>query len=154
MEKLLKSVDTFKTHLKTQFIYYYQAEMLTNIINYEPKTDWENNRKVDMNIRDLQKHYPSGCRCCGIFYATTDFSKLMHGHFKTAKHVRLCLAPANEKFLTDFKDVSDINRDYEEKCKEVRYLKQAVYSMREEIKELKNNLAFYMSEKSINLIDI
>jgi regulator of replication initiation timing len=128
--------------------------MLTNIINYEPKTDWQNNCKVDMNIRDLQKHYPSGCRCCGKFYANKDFSRLIAKHFITAKHDKTCLAPANEKFLTDFKDVSDINRDFEEKCKEVRYLKEAVYSLRDENQTLKNKLAFYMAEKSINLIDI
>tara|TARA_B100000287_G_C20651060_1_gene786937 strand:+ start:1184 stop:1570 length:387 start_codon:yes stop_codon:yes gene_type:complete len=128
--------------------------MLTNIIKYEPKTDWENNRKIDMNIRDLQEKYPSGCNCCGKFYAKSDFSKLISSHFKTKKHHTKCLQIANEKFIEDFREISDINKDFEEKCKENRYLKQLVYELREENKQLKTELSIFLTPKCINLIDI
>lgn len=43
--------------------------MLTNVYpNYEPKTDWDNQIKKDLNIRDLQSMYPNGCICCGNIY--------------------------------------------------------------------------------------
>ena len=51
--------------------------MITNVYpKYEPKTDWENQTKVNMNIRDLQGKYPNGCQCCGnisttIYYRNT-----------------------------------------------------------------------------------
>ena len=128
--------------------------MLTNIINYEPKTDWENNCKVNMNIRDLQEKYPNGCNCCGKFYGRSDFSRMVASHFKTKKHYEKCLRIADEKFKTDFKEVSDINRDFEEKCKENRYLKQMVYEQREEIKDLKNQVYKLLTPVSKNLIDI
>lgn len=128
--------------------------MLTNIINYEPKTDWENNCKVDMNIRDLQEKYPNGCNCCGKFYARPDFYRLVSNHFKTKKHFVKCLQIADEKFKTDFKNVSDIHKDFEEKCKENRYLKQIVYELREEVKELKYECSKMCTPVSKNLIDI
>jgi hypothetical protein len=128
--------------------------MLTNIINYEPKTDWENNCKVNMNIRDLQEKYPNGCNCCGKFYGRSDFSRMVASHFRTKKHYEKCLRIADEKFKTDFKEVSDINRDFEEKCKENRYLKQMVYEQREEIKDLKNQVYKLLTPVSKNLIDI
>tara|TARA_Y100000741_G_scaffold361234_1_gene344834 strand:+ start:1163 stop:1549 length:387 start_codon:yes stop_codon:yes gene_type:complete len=128
--------------------------MLTNIINYEPKTDWENNCKVNMNIRDLQEKYPNGCNCCGKFYGRPDFSRMVASHFKTKKHYEKCLQVADEKFKTDFKQVSDINRDFEEKCKENRYLKQMIYELREENKDLKNQMYKLFTPISKNLIDI
>jgi hypothetical protein len=128
--------------------------MLTNIINYEPKTDWENNRKVDMNIRDLQEKYPNGCNCCGKFYSRSDFSRMVASHFKTKKHYEKCLQIANEKFKTDFREVSDINRDFEQKCKENRYLKQMVYELKEENIQLKNEISKFYVPKCANLIDI
>jgi len=128
--------------------------MLTNIIKYEPKTDWENNRKVDMNIRDLQEKYPNGCNCCGKFYSRSDFSRMVASHFKTQKHKNKCLYISNEKFISDFRDVTDINRDFEEKCKENRYLKQALYEQRQRIKELENELAKFYVPRCTNLIDI
>lgn len=128
--------------------------MLTNIIKYEPKTDWENNRKVDMNIRDLQEKYPNGCNCCGKFYAKCDFYRLVSSHFKTKKHLTKCVQIADEKFQTDFKDVSDIYKDFEEKCKENRYQKQMIYELREENKDLKDSLGKFQTPNSENLIDI
>jgi len=54
--------------------------------NYEPKTDWEHQTKVNMNIRDLQGKYPNGCQCCGNIYTKDKFSILVNSHFKTKKH--------------------------------------------------------------------
>lgn len=128
--------------------------MLTNIIQYEPKTDWENHRKIDMNIRDLQEKYPNGCNCCGNFYSKCDFYRLVSSHFKTKKHLKKCVQIADEKFKTDFKEVSDINRDFEEKCKENRYLKQMNYELREENKQLRNEISKSVIPICKNLIDI
>lgn len=128
--------------------------MLTNVVKYEPKTDWEKHCKVDMNIRDLQEKYPSGCYCCNKFYSRTEFSKLVSSHFKTKKHISKCLQIADEKFISDFKQVSDINRDFEEKCKEIRYLKQMLYESREENIALKKELSSYCVPIYKNLIDI
>jgi len=127
--------------------------MLTNIIKYEPKTDWENHCKVDMNIRDLQQKYPNGCNCCGKFYNKSDFYRLVSSHFKTKKHQTNCLHPADEKFKTDFKSVSDIHQDFEEKCKENRYLKQMIYELRDENKKLKDEVSLFQCKRSENLID-
>ena len=128
--------------------------MLTNIIQYDPKTDWENNCKIDMNIRDLQEKYPNGCNCCGKFYGRPDFSRLVSSHFKTKKHYEKCLRIADEKFKTDFKEVSDINRDFEEKCKENRYLKQLIYELRQENKDLKTEISRFYAPNYTNLIDV
>ena len=128
--------------------------MLTNIINYEPKTDWENNRKIDMNIRDLQEKYPNGCNCCGKFYSKNEFSRLVSSHFKTKKHKTKCLDISNEKFISDFRSVTDINRDFEEKCKEIRYCKTIIFDLRRENKELKDELSKYYTPRYTNLIDI
>ena len=128
--------------------------MLSNIINYEPKTDWDNHCKIDMNIRDLQEKYPNGCQCCGKFYIRSDFSRLVSSHFKTKKHFTRCLEIANEKFKTDFKDVADIHKDFEEKCKENRYLKQMIYELREELSQCKLELYKFHCKPSKNLIDL
>ena len=128
--------------------------MLTNIINYEPKTDWQKHRKVDMNIRDLQEKYPNGCNCFGKFYAKSDFYRLVSSHFKTKKHQTKCVDIFNEKFLSDFKEVSDINSDFEEKCKENRYLKTLIYELRQENKELKTEISKYHAPNYKNLIDV
>ena len=83
--------------------------MLTNINIYAPKTDWEKNCKVDLNIRDLQEKYAAGCMCCGNFYARKDYSKLINSHFKTKKHKTKCLEVANENFIKDFRNFITMN---------------------------------------------
>ena len=61
--------------------------MITNVYpKYEPKTNWEYQTKVNMNIRDLQGKYPNGCQCCGNIYTRDKFSILVNSHFKTKKH--------------------------------------------------------------------
>mgnify|MGYP003660919736 CR=1 FL=1 len=51
---------------------------LTNTIpDYEPKTDWKDFKKIDMNIRDLQQNYVHGCKCCGNIYNPGRYSVLM-----------------------------------------------------------------------------
>lgn len=128
--------------------------MLTNIINYEPKTDWGNHCKIDMNIRDLQEKYMYGCNCCGKFYHKNEFSKLVNTHFKTKKHKNKCLDISNEKFISDFRDVTDINKDFEQKCKDLRHCKARIFDQMETIKELKDELSIYHTPICTNLIDI
>ena len=105
----------------------------------------------DMNIRDLQFKYPNGCKCCGIIYRKDKFSTLVNSHFRTNKHKKLCINPANYKFKLDFKEVNDINIAYEEKCKENRVLKKLNYEYKHELDKLKET---FNSPKCINLIDI
>ena len=80
--------------------------------------------------------------------------KTVSSHFKTKKHQTKCVDIHNEKFISDFKDVSDINRDFEDKCKENRYLKTLIYELRQENKELKTELSKYYTPNSVNLIDV
>ena len=126
--------------------------MLTNSYpDYESKTDWTNQCKIDMNIRDLQAKYPTGCKCCGIIYNKEKFSTLVNSHFKTNKHKKLCIQPQNNRFQTDFKDVNDINVAYEEKCKENKILKKLNYEYKQDLDKL-NNILY--SPATFNLIDI
>lgn len=116
--------------------------MLSTICpNYEPVTNWVNHEKVDMNIRELQTKYPNGCKCCGNIYMRSDFSRMISSHFVTKKHKKNVLIPANEEFHTDFSDINDINKAYEEKCRENRNLKQLNYEYLQDNKDLmkKNN---------------
>ena len=69
-----------------------------------------------------------GCKCCGNIYTPSRYYALIH-HFKTKKHHRLTLEPAN-----------DISNAYEEKCKENRKLKQLNYNYKEEITMLRKEL--------------
>jgi len=113
---------------------------LTNSIpDYEPKTDWKDFKKIDMNIRDLQQNYIHGCKCCGNIYNPGRYSVLIQ-HFKTNKHKKTTLDPANEMFSRDMNVANDINTAYEEKCKENRKLKQLNYNYKEEILMLRNEL--------------
>ncbi len=129
--------------------------MITNVYpSYEPKTDWENQKKIDMNIRDLQGKFPNGCRCCGNIYTRDKFSILVSSHFKTKKHNKLCLEPSNRSFETDFREVNDINVAYEESCKENRQLKRLNYELFEKIKNLEKQLNIYTGSGSINIIDL
>ena len=129
--------------------------MITNVYpSYEPKTDWENQKKVDMNIRDLQGKFPNGCQCCGNIYTRNKFSILVSSHFKTKKHKKLCLEPSNVSFETNFREVNDINVAYEESCKENRQLKRLNYELFEKIKNLEKQLNIYTGSGSVNLIDL
>lgn len=129
--------------------------MLTNVYpNYEPKTDWDNQIKKDLNIRDLQSMYPNGCICCGNIYPKEKFSVLVSSHFRTKKHMRLCLEPANEQFKSDFRSANDMNVAYEEACRENRKLKKINYELFEKIKHLEKQLTTYRNPETINLIDL
>lgn len=113
---------------------------LTNTIpDYEPKTDWKDFKKIDMNIRDLQQNYVHGCKCCGNIYNPGRYSVLIQ-HFKTKKHKKITLDPANQMFSSDMDEANDINTAYEEKCKENRKLKQLNYNYKEEITMLRKEL--------------
>lgn len=113
---------------------------LVNIIpDYEPKTDWKDFKKVDMNIIDLKQNYTHGCKCCGNIYNPNRYSALIQ-HFKTQKHKKLTLDIANQTFSSDMNKANDINAAYEEKCKENRKLKQLNYNYKEEITMLRNEL--------------
>lgn len=126
---------------------------LTNSIpEYEPKTDWKDFKKVDMNIIDLKHNYIHGCKCCGIIYNPSRYSSLIQ-HFKTQKHKKLTLDAANETFLSDMKEANDMNISYEEKCKENRKLKQLNYNYKEEINMLRRELD-KLSHKQSDLISL
>ena len=126
---------------------------LTNSIpDYEPKTDWKDFKKVDMNIRDLQQNYVHGCKCCGNIYNPGRYSALIQ-HFKTQKHKKLCLDSANQTFSSDMNEANDMNTAYEEKCKENRKLKQLNYNYKEEINMLKKELD-KLSRKQSDLISL
>ena len=129
--------------------------MITNVYpKYEPKTDWENQTKVNMNIRDLQGKYPNGCQCCGNIYTKDKFSILVNSHFKTKKHQKLCMEPANATFENDFRCVNDINTAYEESCRENRQLKRLNYELFQKIKNLEEQLNIYKFPGNTNLIDL
>ena len=101
--------------------------------NYCPKIDDVNNKKIDLNIRDLQIKYPNGCVCCNVTYLPKKYSSLIAQHFNTKKHKKLCLDPANEIFKQDCGSNENILDIFDLKCKENRELKKLNYSYKEEI---------------------
>jgi hypothetical protein len=120
---------------------------------YEPKTNWELYVKEDKNIIELRKNYPNGCTCCGVDYKPNRYSTLISSHFKTQKHKKNVIDPANVTFNTDMKDANDINQAFEEKCKENRALKQLNYNYVCRIKKLEQELNNLISKEE-NLIDL
>jgi len=105
--------------------------------NYCPKIDDKNNKKIDLNIRDLQIKYPNGCVCCNVTYLPRKYSSLIAQHFNTRKHKKLCLDPANEIFKVDCGSNENILDIFDSKCKENRELKKLNYNYKQEIDSMK-----------------
>ena len=105
--------------------------------NYCPKIDEINNKKIDLNIRDLQIKYPNGCVCCNVTYLPRKYSSLIAQHFNTKKHKKLCLDPANEIFKEDCGSNENILDVFDLKCKENRELKKLNYNYKQELDSMK-----------------
>tara|TARA_A100001015_G_scaffold290447_1_gene363467 strand:+ start:1027 stop:1476 length:450 start_codon:yes stop_codon:yes gene_type:complete len=106
--------------------------------NYEPKLNENNSEKVDLNIRDLQHKYPSGCICCGNEFRPRKFSSMIASHFNTAKHKKKCLVPANKLFKEDFGSSNNLTEAFDNKCKELRDLKKLNYEYKAEMELIKD----------------
>ena len=105
--------------------------------NYCLKIDEINNKKIDLNIRDLQIKYPNGCVCCNVTYLPRKYSSLIAQHFNTKKHKKLCLDPANEIFKEDCGSNENILDVFDLKCKENRELKKLNYNYKQELDSMK-----------------
>lgn len=110
---------------------------------YQPKSNFDKFIKEDLSHSELKKKYPTGCICCDKLYTPTEYSKMISQHFKTKKHQKNVIDPANLLFYNDFKNSNDINQLYEEKCKENRILKKVNYEYSEKIKELEALIRTY-----------
>ena len=114
---------------------------MSSLINvlplYEPKIDELTMTKIDLNIRDLQNKYPSGCICCGTVFYPKKFSSMISSHFNTIKHKKKCINPNNQEFKQDFGCSNNLHEAFENKCKENRNLKKLNYEYKEEIKKIK-----------------
>ena len=105
--------------------------------NYCPKIDEVNNKKIDLNIRDLQNKYPIGCICCGNTFYPKRYSSMIASHFNTTKHKKKCLYPANKLYKEDFGSSNNLNDAFDNKCKELREIKKLNYEYKDELDKIK-----------------
>ena len=152
MDIHLRYLHHLELRMRSHLFHHHHCLILYN----HPNNYHQMDNHHPINLQNYHKHYPlhSSRNCCGKFYGRADFYRLVASHFKTKKHYNSCLKIADEKFKTDFKEVSDINRDFEEKCKENRYLKQMIFELREENKNLRISLTKFQIPVCRNLIDI
>ena len=116
--------------------------------NYCPKIDEVNNKKIDLNIRDLQNKYPIGCICCGNTFYPKRYSSMIASHFNTTKHKKKCLYPANKLYKEDFGSSNNLNDAFDNKCKELREIKKLNYEYKDELDKIKKK---YEILKKLNI---
>ena len=142
--------------------------LVETLPKYVPKFDENHAEKIDLNILDLKSRYKNGCICCGNLYYPSKYSSMIAQHFKTKKHLKLCLEPANDDFRKNLECYENITEAFDAKCTEIKHLKKENVKYKNEIDnlikdvekykqlnvKLQNKLLCNTEIKTENLIDL